>query len=125
MLPVLCGSVLLAATLGCGGDGAEAAVDVDWSLQPDPPRVGPATLTLSLADSAGHPITGAAVQVEGNMSHAGMQPVFVEASETEAGRYATSLEFTMAGDWYLLVTVTLPEGRTVEHVIEVPGVGAP
>lgn len=91
-------------------------------LEPDPPRVGPVTLTLALADSAGRPIADADVSVEGNMAHAGMQPVFAEAAEVDSGRYAASLEFTMAGDWFLLVDVTLPDGRAVERTVEVPGV---
>src|SRR5688572_9426419 len=50
-------------------------------VTPDPPKKGPATVTLKLADSAGKPIVGARVNLEGNMSHPGMRPVFGEASE--------------------------------------------
>ena len=42
---------------------------------PTPPAVGPARLIISLTDSAGVPVEGARVVVEGNMSHAGMVPV--------------------------------------------------
>lgn len=114
---------LLVGVMGCGSAEADTpAVEVEWTLRPDPPRVGAATLTLALIDSAGRPIGGAAVEVEGNMAHAGMQPAFAEATETDSGQYAAPLEFTMAGDWFLLVDAVLPDGQTVERTIEVRGV---
>ena len=45
------------------------------------------------------------------MSHAGMSPLFAEAKETEPGRYEAHLEFQMAGDWVILLHVTLPDGK--------------
>jgi hypothetical protein len=81
-------------------------------------------VTLTLTDAAGRPVTGASIRVEGNMNHAGMKPVFADAHEGEAGRYTASLEFSMGGDWFLLVTGTLADGRKLERQIEVRGVGA-
>lgn len=123
LVGLLCCGLLVVGGMGCGGAEAdERAVEVEWTLRPDPPHVGPTTLTLALVDSAGHPVTGADVSVEGNMAHAGMQPDFVEATERDSGRYTAPMEFTMAGDWFLLVNAVLPDGRAVEHTIEVPGV---
>jgi hypothetical protein len=62
------------------------------------------------------------MQLEGNMSHAGMVPVFAQAVETEAGQYEADLEFTMAGDWFILVQADLPDGRSMEHKVDLPGV---
>jgi len=56
------------------------------------------------------------------MSHAGMQPVFADAREVEAGRYQASLELTMGGDWFIIVSGTLPDGRKLEHQAPLPGV---
>ena len=56
------------------------------------------------------------------MNHAGMVPVFADARETAPGRYEATLNFTMAGDWFILVQARLPDGRTVEQAIDVPGV---
>lgn len=117
--------VALAACLagGCGSE-TETATDVESTLQidPDPPHVGPADVVLTLNDAAGEPVAGADIQLEGNMNHAGMQPVFADLEETEPGRYAGSLNFTMGGDWFILVTGTLADGRPVEDKIDVPGV---
>ena len=92
-------------------------------IAPQPPRVGPVTITLSLAD-AGKPVVGARISLEGNMSHPGMNPVFGSAREIEAGRYQASIEFTMGGDWVIFVKGNLPDGRKLEREFEVKGVQA-
>ena len=56
------------------------------------------------------------------MSHAGMAPVFAEAKELEPGRYRSTFELSMAGDWFVLVTVTLPDNRKFERQFEIKGV---
>jgi hypothetical protein len=95
---------------------------IERKIAPDPPKTGPATITLKLEDSAGNPINGARVSLEGNMSHPGMRPVFSEAIEAEPGRYKAALEFTMRGDWFILFHITLPDGRKLQKQMEVKGV---
>ena len=56
------------------------------------------------------------------MSHPGMTPVFAEAKEIETGRYYSSIELSMAGDWVILVYSTLADGRKVERQFEIKGV---
>jgi len=75
-----------------------------------------------LADEAGQPIEGADVELEGNMSHAGMVPVFAAAREVAPGQYEAQLEFTMGGDWFIVVRAALPDGRSLERTFDVPGV---
>jgi hypothetical protein len=99
-----------------------APVIVAHEVMPRPPRVGTATITLSVADDSGRPVSGASVRLEGDMSHAGMSPVFGEAKESEPGLYRAALGFTMAGDWVVLVHLTLPDGRKVERQFDVKGV---
>jgi hypothetical protein len=75
-----------------------------------------------LADSAAKPITGAHIAIEADMSHAGMSPGFAEANETDPGRYQARLEFPMAGDWVILLHVTLRDGKKLERQFDVRGV---
>jgi hypothetical protein len=130
--------LLVAALLaGCGGDsggddpagdrGREAGGDVrvTLGLDPSPPMVGPAAVTLELATAGGAPLGGAAVRLEGNMNHAGMRPSFATLEETAPGRYEGSLDFTMGGDWFVVVTAALPGGGRLERTIAVPGVRTP
>lgn len=99
-------------------------VTIEHQITPQPVRVGLATLTLRLADGSRQPVTGASITLEGNMSHAGMSPVFAQAKETEQGRYQAILDLTMAGDWSILIHVTLADGQKLERQLDVKGVRA-
>lgn len=116
---------ILAASLGalaCGPAGART-LDVHVDLHFDPaPRVGRTTCTVRLSDEGGAPLTGATVGIEGNMNHAGMVPAFGAAVEAAPGLYQAPLEFTMGGDWFVIVRAELADGRAVEQVLDVPGV---
>ena len=80
---------------------------------------------LMLTDSAGQPLEAKSLEVEGNMNHAGMKPVFSTLRPTAPGRYEGTLEFTMAGDWFLLITGQSADGRRIDEKIDVPGVERP
>jgi YtkA-like len=97
-------------------------VTIEQEISPQPARVGPVTLTLKLTDATGKLLTGAHIAVEADMSHAGMSPLFAEAKEMEPGRYQTRLEFQMAGDWIILLHMTLPGGKKLERQFDVRGV---
>lgn len=116
----LCAGLFLA---GCGPRAeSRDGVSIEHEVTPRPPRVGLARIALRVSDASGRPLSGARVSLEGNMSHAGMSPVFAEARESEPGRYQSDLEFTMGGDWVILVRLTLPDGREIERQFDVKGV---
>ena len=120
---LLVGLILVLAIVSCSRGARELPdVGVELAIAPEPPQLGPATVTVTLTDSGGAPISGASVELEGNMSHAGMVPVLGRAAEVAPGRYQAELEFTMAGDWFILVRAELPDGRSMERVIDIPGV---
>jgi hypothetical protein len=81
--------------------------------------VGQVTITLRVTDASGKAVTAARIGLEGNMSHAGMVPVFADAAEVEPGRYRANMELTMAGDWIVLVHLTLPSGEKVDRQFEI------
>ncbi len=113
------------ALAGCGDSGAEQAdVSVQLSIDPTPPVVGDAELSVLLTQSDGAKIEGATVRAEGNMNHAGMKPSFADLSETEPGLYSGTLDFTMGGDWFVLVTGTTSDGESFERKVDVRGVRA-
>ncbi len=123
-LPALLALALLAA-FGCTGGRPTSGADVtiDLTLRPDPPKVGEATAVVALTARDGGPVRGAAVKLEGNMNHAGMVPVFADAKEAQQpGQYEATLDFTMGGDWYVLVSATLADGRKVSRKVDVLGV---
>lgn len=116
--------LLLLGLAGCarGGSGLPD-VEVGAAVEPQPPQVGPAVVVVTLTGDDGQPLTGAQVELEGNMTHAGMVPVLATAAEVEPGQYRAELEFTMGGDWFILVRATLADGRSLEEQVDVPGVG--
>lgn len=97
---------------------------IEREIAPWPARVGVTTVTLKVADSGGHAVSGARIALEADMSHPGMRPEFGETREVAAGRYQGQLNFTMPGDWVLLMHVTLADGRKVERQTDVRGVRA-
>ncbi|MCA9125024.1 MAG: FixH family protein [Planctomycetales bacterium] len=120
----VCAAFLICA--GCSSPSSEASqTKVDLTIDPSPPLVGDADVSLTLSDARGAKLEGADVQLEGNMNHAGMKPSFAELHEVEPGRYAGKLAFTMGGDWFILVTAKTPDGKTVNRKIDVPGVKSP
>jgi hypothetical protein len=128
-MKLLCRAALVLVVLippaGCGRQGgADSDVKVDLKVEPDPPQVGPAKLTLVVKDAQDKPVEGATLKLEGNMSHAGMKPVFADAREEKGGRYRADLEFTMGGDWFILIDGKLADGRSFRKKIDVKGVKA-
>lgn len=101
---------------------SESNIKVDWNIQPSPPTVGKATITIILKDSTNHLIEGAMVKLEGNMSHPGMKPVIATANETEPGNYTADVQLHMSGDWFFLIESTLPDDTVVERQININGV---
>jgi len=111
--------MVLAAWLvaGCGRIQAgqpdtTAEINLSLAVEPEQPAIGPAELLITVTDAAGQPINNATLDIEGNMTHAGMVPVFAQAEAGEVGRYRVPFVWTMGGDWQVTVTATLPDGRT-------------
>jgi len=123
--------LLLASALTGGSVACRREADpsnnirVSWALDPSPPVSGaPMVVTLTLRDSAQRPVVGAHLRLEGVMSHPGMAPVSAMLMERGDGRYDAQMQFTMAGDWTLLVTGELPGGAPLKKQIDIAGVRA-
>jgi hypothetical protein len=86
---------------------------VTLAIEPSPAAVGPGGLAVTLKDAAGQPVDGARLEVEANMSHAGMVPVLASTAAGQAGLYRVPLQWTMAGDWVVDLKFILPDGRQV------------
>jgi YtkA-like len=119
---VVCVALLIAA--GCRGNSASAAsMPIRTQIAPQPVRVGDATVTITgIVDGLGEPLAGVHIQVEGDMAHPGMAPMFGDAKETAPGTYQAQLEFNMPGDWVLLEHIRLADGTKIERQLDVRGV---
>lgn len=90
-------------------------IRIELAVEPAQPAVGPATLTVTLTDASGQPIENAYLEIEGNMTHAGMRPVLAQVNSGSNGRYQAPFEWTMGGDWIVTVKATLADGRTISR----------
>lgn len=107
---------LLLLTVGCQRTSQQASQsDLQIEVEPMSTSVGDTILMVTVTDADGNPIDDATVDVKGDMTHAGMEPVLTEVEGGENGVYALPYEWTMAGDWYMTVNVTLPDGSTASQ----------
>jgi hypothetical protein len=98
-----------------GAAEAASAISIEVEALPTTAVVGSPDELAIIVRRDNEPIEGASVQVEGNMTHAGMEPLFVQATETAPGDYRAAIEWTMGGEWFLRVRATLPDGTTAEE----------
>jgi hypothetical protein len=95
---------------------------VEFQITSKPVMVGAIVICITLTDAGNHPVTGARMAVEADMSHAGMSPAFAQANEVQPGHYESRLSLGMAGDWVILLHGTLPNGEKLERQFDVKDV---
>ena len=113
--------------VGCHPKPRAAAGTIQASVQfdPNPPTThGPVKLKIVLSDSNGNALPLSEFAVEGDMNHAGMSPVFAQLHETAPGEYSGEIQFTMGGDWFLLLSGQLPGNTHIVKKVDVRGVKA-
>lgn len=93
-------------------------VNIAYNPDNDPAFAGNATITITLTDEHGDPITDATVDIVGDMNHHGMVPITETGEHSEDGIYIVSLRWTMAGDWHITVTVTMADGTVAEAAFD-------
>lgn len=80
-----------------------------------PPAIGKDTLNIRLFDENDNPINDATIAVKADMTHAGMVPILGNTTEGDKGLYKVPFEWTMGGDWVVVVQATLPDGTVAEE----------
>jgi YtkA-like len=95
--------ILLLAFTACAPKSS-SKLDVTLELSPSTPRIGKTNIVLKLERNK-QLLEGWNVNVEGNMTHAGMGTVDGAVIELGAGKYqVNNFDFNMSGDWVLTVT---------------------
>ena len=100
------------------GQETSPHITIVLTVDPSPVTIGEATLYFELKDAQAQPIEGASLRARGDMSHAGMMPVFGDSEEIGDGNYSIPFEWTMGGDWILTVTGELPDRQSFSRTFE-------
>jgi hypothetical protein len=105
--------LLVACRPPSGSGGSSNTIPEDIKVQVevgDNPMTG--NLPVSVFILKGNEgVTGATVEVTGNMTHAGMEPVITTATESEVGLYvADPFVIEMPGDTVVTADITLQDG---------------
>lgn len=99
------------------------AVKIGWTFDRGSSlRRGDTRIAVELSDPVvGRPIGGARLTLEAHMSHPGMAPVVSTLTEGPDGQYTARLPLTMTGDWQLVTSGSMADGRRVvwEHTITI------
>ena len=120
--------ILVLFIAGCRNSAVESDnPNVRISLRTDPilPNVGDATIIVRLSHPPDNtPINDAQkIEIKGDMTHAGMTPVFAETTSVgDNGYYEIPFNFNMAGAWVITVTATLADGTIATYQASVAGV---
>lgn len=97
-------------------DAGKSPVNINYQSDNNPAIGGDdATVTITLSNKDGSPITDASVKVTGNMGHAGMMPITGEGKHSQHGQYIVPLQWSMAGEWSVTVSVLLADGQQFEQ----------
>ena len=107
-------TVVPAGTCGSGTPDDRYAVAVE--AEPDPPKAEGTTFRLSVTRD-GAAVTGAKVCLTADMPDMQHPGVNTLAKETSAGRYETSLRFSMGGGWRGAVTIAEPGRPSVSVTV--------
>lgn len=124
ILPLI---IILLVTLlsACGGRNSSQtnSSNYDISIEAESTNLGQTNLMVTVRNENGEPINDAIVNIKGDMTHAGMQPVLGDTSSADNGVYTIPYEWTMAGDWFVTIDVTFADGSTATERVDFSGIG--
>lgn len=97
-----------------------SGVTVEWRLEPVPPVVGVSHVArVRVLDPGRGEVVGARLRLEAHMTHPGMAPEIADLIEVAGGTYEGQIVFSMSGDWVLVVSGELGDGRRVLETFEI------
>ncbi|XSG75907.1 FixH family protein [Herpetosiphon llansteffanensis] len=108
-------SLLFVSLIGCSRTPSDDP-RLTMSLEQTPSTMGVQTIVLVINDGA-TPLDNAKVQIEATMTHAGMPSQIVQMQALGAGKYQANIDFSMLGEWVLIVNVTEANGAVMQRTL--------
>ena len=84
--------------------GGKAGPNMDVAFNPNPPRQGAETITVTLQDARREPMADADVTIATSMPSMSMSGPTVKAAQSRAGVYTAKLKLNFATQWRFDVT---------------------
>ena len=107
---------LLLIVAACRQDEKLSAGDVQLDLTVSDLLVGETTLLLTVTDKQGKAIAEpGALQLRGDMDHAGMTPVLADSNTAQNGKFTVPFEWSMGGSWTVEAELSLPGGAVAKQ----------
>lgn len=114
--------------IGCSRVSQEAAqqpLQIELIEPLFPPGIGTYTMNIRLFDENNNPVNDAQIAIKADMTHAGMIPILANATDGDKGLYKVPIEWTMGGDWVIIIQATLPDGTIAEETFPITISGDP
>ena len=97
-----------------------APADIRLELTATNTLIGETTLLVAVKDKDGKPLPDpGALRIRGDMSHAGMIPVFAETDQSSNGVFTLPFQWSMAGSWIVEASLTLPNGELASETFTI------
>ena len=97
---------LAALAAACSGQTAQGPLTVALSFAPNPPVKGLDTLTVTVRDANGNPVTGASVRIKSTMPMMSMSGPILTPPDKGSGTYTVRANLEYATTWVFDVTAT-------------------
>jgi len=94
------------------------AFSVATQFSPDPPKQGPETITVTVKDTSGNPVKGAAVKIVTKMPTMSMTGPKLVATDNGDGTYAAQTNLNYATQWTFDVSISAGGKTAVAHVTQ-------
>jgi hypothetical protein len=121
---VIAASIALCCIGACRA--APGDVGITWTVEPAHPHAGTTTVVrFTLNDARGQRLPGARLQLAAHMSHPGMTPITANVLDRGNGAYESRLLLSMAGNWTLVVSGELADGKRVTKHTEIAAAAPP
>ncbi|MEZ4518537.1 MAG: FixH family protein [Chloroflexota bacterium] len=112
----------LVLTTGCRRESRQTSDDglsIELMTPLFDPEAGRNFVDIRILDPAGSLVSDATLHLRGDMTHAGMVPVFAESAGAQGDFYRVPFEWTMTGDWVLTVDAELGDGRQASRQFDI------
>lgn len=87
---------------------AASSLNIQFTTNPDPPKVGDVEYIVTIQDSSGKTVEGAEVHVSANMTAMNMGLMTGLATDQGGGRYTLKTKLTQSGEWKFTIQVDKP-----------------